>query len=263
MLPAARTAAQRVEALWIFKFHSSRFLSFATHFLLCPPLFLRFERYSNRPPIYLRDFENAPELSAIRRRKNFGKFPSFEEGNWFTNVGFVFSPLERSEARGKWSVIVLRFYSLYKAGGINYILDAEPLRIGFSLIFDDALTSHDHRLPPPVCSALRTRDRKQRTPVGGRGGFKLKNPPRISMFSRLNGGGSRYFPWELDGCPVRKPELALNIIIALEEKKRKNDRCTMIREFSFFLSYISRGREKKEVEEEEEEEECFGRLGPR
>lgn len=38
----------------------------------------------------------------------------------------------------------------------------------------------------------------------------------------------------------------------------------MIREFSFFLSYISRGREKKEVEEEEEEEEeCFGRLGPR
>ena len=86
------------------------FRSFATHFLLCPPLFLRFERYSNRPPIYLRDFENAPELSAIRRRKNFGKFPSFEEGNWFTNVGFVFSPLERSEARGKWSVIVLRFY---------------------------------------------------------------------------------------------------------------------------------------------------------
>lgn len=38
---------------------------------------------------------------------------------------------------------------------------------------------------------------------------------------------------------------ALNIIIALEEKKRKNDRCTMIREFSLFLSYISRGREKK------------------
>lgn len=37
----------------------------------------------------------------------------------------------------------------------------------------------------------------------------------------------------------------------------------MIREFSLFLSYISRGREKKEVEEEEEEEECFGRLGPR
>lgn len=37
----------------------------------------------------------------------------------------------------------------------------------------------------------------------------------------------------------------------------------MIREFSLFLSYISRRREKKEVEEEEEEEECFGRLGPR
>lgn len=64
-------------------------------------------------PVYSpdRDFEN--NLLEGRRGTELGKFPSRKDGGG-RGVGLrtrvVFSRLERSEARGKWSVIVLRFY---------------------------------------------------------------------------------------------------------------------------------------------------------